>query len=286
MTEPPTSPSDPPARSDDPAPSDPPGPSAPPDPAAVTALVGAQWDGFVDLLAAAGPDRWATPTRLTGWTALDLARHAHWGTTFETDGLTRAARGGEGAATGTEFTGAPDELVAALRAAVADLVAALTALEDADPALPVPMPYGTIPLALARQIFLMEVALHRSDLADALGPVLGDAAGPTADPALPRPALGACGAVLQVFWPAFGANGTPPPPGTGFRLAGRDVVVESAYDGTAWGPLTGEPTVVLAGDDEELVLVAYGRRPLAASALTVTGDAALAHRIKEHVPGP
>ena len=240
-------------------------------------LVREEWTRFVTTLAAAGPDIWDRPTRLVGWTVEDLARHVHWGTTLEADGLRLAASGDAGPAAGTPLDGPREEIVPALRGAVSRLVEELERMPE-PPAGSVPMPYGDLPMALALQVFVMEAAMHGSDLADAAG----DGGG-----TLPEAAHGSCAAVLQAFLPPLAA-GAPavPPPGTTILLTGATVRIEAGFDGSRWGPPAGKPSVVVTGSDDAVLLYAYGRVPFEKADLTVTGDRELAVRLKEFLPGP
>ncbi|MCK6210043.1 maleylpyruvate isomerase family mycothiol-dependent enzyme [Georgenia sp. EYE_87] len=262
-----------------------------------TSLIGRDWASFLDLLDGAG---WETPTRLEGWSVEDLARHVHWGMTLEADALELlAARsvGGAAAAAGAvgqagEAAGpageasrvargepleAPrEQIVPALRSARARLLRALAAAPS-DPAAPVPMPYGDMPLAFALQIFVMEAAVHRSDLAHAVG--VDDRLGPGTH--------AAAASVLQAFWPVLAADATAvPPAGTGFLLRGASVSIEAEYDGAAWAAPTGPHAVVISGDDDAVLLAGYGRLPVEAARVRIAGDVALARRLKEYVPGP
>jgi uncharacterized protein (TIGR03083 family) len=246
--------------------------------ATATAVIRAQWTRFADTLAAAGPEVWEKPTRLAGWTVEDLARHVHWGTTLESDGLRLAAAGQAGPAAGTPLEGSREEIVPALRQAFADL---LRCLEQVPEPLPgaVPMPYGEVPMPLALQVFVMEAAVHGGDLSDA---VTG-----TGGRALPPEARASCAAVFQGFWSALAAAATAAPAGgTTVRLAGPTVRMEATFDGAAWAPVAGEPSVVVEGSDDDVLLFAYGRLPFEAANLTVTGDREVAVRFKEFVPGP
>ena len=246
-------------------------------PAAAAALVRSEWGWFVDALAA--PDVWDRPTRLAGWTVEDLARHVHWGTTLEADGLALAADGAEGPASGTELRGPREEIVPALRRAVDDLTTRLAAVPD-PPAGTVPMPYGPLPLAFALEVFVMEAAMHTADLAAAVAP-------DGAHRPLPAEATGASASVLQAFWPVLAAAAPEhPPAGTTVRLAGRTVRVQATFDGTSWTPSDGEPTVVVGGEDEAVLLYAYGRAPFDPARLTVDGDRDVALRLKRFLPGP
>ncbi len=244
---------------------------------AATGLVRAEWTRFVATLAAAGPDVWERPTRLAGWTVEDLARHVHWGTTLEADGLRLASAGAAGPAAGTALEGPRDGIVPALHRAVDTLVQLLERVPE--PATgSMPMPYGELPMALALQVFVMEAAMHGSDLADAVG---------AGRDTLPAGTHESCAAVLQAFLPALAA-GAPavPPPGTTILLTGTTVRIEAGFDGSGWGPPAGEPSVVVEGSDDAVLLYAYGRVPLEEAGLGVTGDRELAARLKEFLPGP
>ena len=250
------------------------------DVATAAELVRTEWARFVDTLDAADPDVWDRSTRLAGWTVEDLARHVHWGTTLEADGLRLAASGDAGPAAGTPLDGPREEIVPALRRAVADLVERLEKVpEPAGGA--VPMPYGELPMALALRVFVMEAAMHGSDLADAV-PLPG-----RSGVELPPGARRSCAAVFQAFWPVLAAAApAKPAAGTTVRVVGPTVRLEGTFDGTGWGPATREPTVVVEGGDDAVLLYAYGRLPLEKAGLIVTGDRDVAVRFKEFVPGP
>lgn len=255
-----------------------------------TEVVAAEWDRLLRLLddADALLDR---PTALAGWTVEDLARHVHWGMTLEADGLRLLVAPGdplpEARAHGTTFTGPRAGLLPALRVARRALVDRLTATQDAPEDALVPMPYGPLPLALARQVFVMEAAMHSYDAAAALdgdgtGVRLGGADHEHRDSTV----LPACAAVLQAFWPALASAGSAPAPGTGIALEGSTVRIGARFGHGGWGPLVGAPDVVLRGPDEPLLLLAYGRLALGAVPVEVVGDRELAERFKELVPGP
>ena len=250
------------------------------DAATATEIVRDRWTRFVDVLSAAGPDVWDRPTRLAGWTVEDLARHVHWGITLEADGLALAACREAGPAAGTPLEGPREEIVPALTTASALLVQHLGELPD--PATGgVPMPYGELPMALALHVFVMEAVVHTGDLADAV-PEAGDDGD-----ALPAEARAGVATVFQAFWPVLAAGAAArPAPGTTIRLAGPTVAVEGTFDGTAWGPAAGEPTVVVEGGDDAVLLYAYGRLSFDRAGLTATGDREAAVRFKEFVPGP
>lgn len=249
-------------------------------------LIGREWATFLDLLE---DIRWDTRTRLEGWTVEELARHVHWGMSLESDALELAA--GDGAiddgtarrgavpgrrAAGETLEGPHGQIVPALRRVRERLLRAVAAVPTG-PATVLPMPYGDVPLELALRVFVMEAAVHRSDLAHAVG----------GDDRLATGTHAAAAAVLQAFWPALAADAVAAPPaGTGFLLRGTSVSVEAEYDGAAWVAPTGPHAVVISGDDDAVLLAGYGRVPVAAAHVRVDGDRELARRLKEFVPGP
>lgn len=266
-----------------------------------TGHVGRDWAAFIDLLDAAGPGVWSIPTRLEGWDVAGLARHAHWGMTLEAEALelaaanvaaARAASSADSAdaagtpadddhdpdrrARGIQHDGPVETLVPALRAARDRLLAALAAAPT-DPGAVAPMPYGDLPMALALHIFVMEAAMHRSDLAHALGD----------DDRLHPGTHAAAAGVLQTLWGTLAAAAlTAPPAGTGFELRGDAVVVAAEYTRDGWTEPTRAPAVVIGGDDDAVLLAAYGRLPLTSPRLRLQGDRELALRLKEFLPGP
>ena len=251
--------------------------------AAKTDLVHRQWSWFVDTLTAAGQEVWDRPTRLAGWNVEDLARHVHWGVTLEEDGLALAREGGDGTAAGSQLQVPREQIVPALRIAVAGLVERLEELSEPLSG-GVRMPYGELPMGLAVSVFVMEAALHSSDLADA---VADFPTGTAAADRLPEGSHAPTAAVLQAVWPMLAAGAAArPADGTTIRLAGTTVRVEAGYDGDAWGPPLGEPAVVIEGSDDAVLLYAYGRLPFDQAGLTVRGDRDLAVRLKELLPGP
>ena len=58
------------------------------------------------------------------------------------------------------------------------------------------------------------------------------------------------------------------------------------FNGAAWGPAAGEPSVVAKGTDDAVLLYSYGRLPFGKAGLAVTGDREVAARFKEFGPGP
>jgi uncharacterized protein (TIGR03083 family) len=201
---------------------------------------------------------------------------------MEADALRRAHRTEPGRADGWAVP--PDaeraELVSRLRTYARSLVDELGTLGDADPTLPVPMPYGDIPLERVLDIFGMEAGVHRSDLAHALG----------AEDTLPRDVCRATWAFLAAFLPTLAAAAERlPPDDTSFDLIGDTRGLRVGFVSDHWVvanlPAAGEPNATVTGDDSTVLLFALGRRPLDED-LAVRGDRELAARFKTFVPGP
>jgi uncharacterized protein (TIGR03083 family) len=231
------------------------------------------------------PDRWAAPTRLTGWTVADLAAHACWGTSLEADALERALSGAGGPAEGrSPEPAAPGESVLAeLQQSCDRLMAALDALDGrvtSDPAsapATLPMPYGEVPVELGTAIFVMEAGVHGSDLAAAMG----------VDDTLDADVCRATFAVLAVFAPILAAAaGSVPPAGAVIEIGAEGEVLRLGSDDTGqWtSSPTGSATTVITGGLSDVTLFMLGRRPV--DAVTVQGDQALAGQFKTLVPGP
>lgn len=285
-------------------------------------VVAREWGAVVGMLRLADDAAWRARTRLAGWTLSDLVRHTHWGTTLEADGLRLLGTDGAERAAGwvpdvpdtdlpDALAGAADGLVARLGALAAwlDGLAPAPAPPVPDPQVPappdpragvVPMPYGDVPLALALDVFTMEAAVHRSDIAHALGRPEGATIAPDAVPA--------CVTFLGTYLGYFGAAAQArPPDGTLLRLRGESFVLDARFASGAWsaatraaaagtdghdgvpaivGDGTTAPTTTLTGTDSAVLLVAYGRLPLDAAPLAVGGDPEHAARLKEYLPGP
>ncbi|GGC17541.1 maleylpyruvate isomerase family mycothiol-dependent enzyme [Cellulomonas carbonis] len=240
-------------------------------------LVAGSWQRFAGLLDAGGADL-SAPTRLPGWSVGDLVAHTAWGTSMEAEALELAVRRSPGRAAGTPPD--PADLRGSWEAGRARLVAALdelAALDAADLPAALPMPYGDVPLTLALHTFVMEAAVHTSDLAHALGQPGG-----LDDGAVPSTAE-----FLTSFWDVLAAGATEhAPAGSTLRLRGTSVDVARTYDGGAWAvaPPGSTADVMVTGDDGTVLLFALGRVPL--DALDVAGDRQLAARFKQLVPGP
>jgi uncharacterized protein (TIGR03083 family) len=223
----------------------------------------------LDELTGLDGDGWDRATRCQGWTVADLVAHLVWGQRLEAQGVAAIAEGR------TEALDVPDTSVADPRALPAQLGAAheelWAALQDRtadDLSSSAAMPYGPVPLGLFLQVVAMEVGVHHSDLRAALG--LPDDLG--ADVAR------ASAAFLAAFLPVLAAGGDRPAEPVRYVLRGRSFELE-------WSSGAGaEETVTIAGPDSELGLFLMGRRDL--EELQVDGDAVLAARFKQFVPGP
>jgi len=203
--------------------------------------------------------------------------HTCWGTSFEADGLRRARTESGGVAEGVEVgaDGTGDvlrtRLVVNARALVEEIDSFLEAPHDRG----VPMPYGDLPVALALEVFAMEAGMHTSDLAAALGE------DDRLEPDVCRAAL----AFLHAFGPAMAdQGGARLESGTSVGLRCSQASVRFFHGGGGWRTDHLGATTTITGDDTDVVLFAFGRRPF--EAVTVEGDPALAARFKALVPGP
>lgn len=206
------------------------------------------------------PERLARPTGLAGWRVADLVEHV------------RRAQLLEAAALDEPAPAEADDL----RAARAAFVRAVERLGDPDPMRPVELVGGVVVLEVAAPLIAAEAAIHVVDLARALGRPGG----------LGGSALASCAAALGPMLTFVGGLGAPEQEGTSVELAGRLVDVRLRRTAGRWQPdrTTGPASVRFAGDDEQLVLLGFGRA--AADGLAVTGDRALAARLKTAFPGP
>ena len=243
-------------------------------------LVG-EWGSVVDLLGTLDDEAWHRPTRLSGWTITDLARHVVWGVSMEADALRRARAGVREVARGNTLAEGTtrDEVLRALTNATSSLYAEVAALAPHDAALLCPMPHGDTPVPLALDIFLFEAGIHAGDFAEAVGQDR-----PLADDVVPAVAT-----VLGLFLPAFAAMTTAAaPPSSSFSLRGDTVRLDGTWSsaGLEMGAVDGQPTWTVTGDDSSVLLFAVGRITVDDPRLAVDGSVELARDFKEHVPGP
>ncbi len=135
-------------------------------------------DGFEAALGRVAPGRWSAPSPCAGWSAADVAGHVI-GDLRATEAMARGQDVEHEAAGPGSVAG--DDLLAAWRAARADLMAAL---DPAALARLVPGPWGPMPLGEILERSAMEFLVHTWDLAHATGQAA------VLDPALVRDALG------------------------------------------------------------------------------------------------
>jgi uncharacterized protein (TIGR03083 family) len=246
----------------------------------VRRILAREWGSVVDLLGTVD-DAWQRPTRLSGWSVADLARHVVWGVSMEADALHRGRAGVGEVAQGhllADGTGR-DEVVQALINATTGLYAEVAALAPEHAALICPMPHGETPVSLALDIFVFEAGIHASDFAHAAGRHR-----PLAEDLVPAVAT-----VLDLFLPAFATSSTvAAPPTSSFSLRGDTVRLDGVWTdaGLQMGPVDQAPTWTVTGDDSSVLLFAVGRLDVDEPRLAVTGSAELARDFKEHVPGP
>ncbi|MFC5063501.1 maleylpyruvate isomerase family mycothiol-dependent enzyme [Actinomycetospora atypica] len=230
------------------------------------------WTSALDHLEGLPDEAWAGPTRCTGWTVLDLARHAAWGTSMEADALRRSRTREPGSGEGIEPA---DDVLAALRGSVADLVGELERADELGAA--VEIPFGAVPTPFALQVFTMEAGFHADDVAAALGH----------DEPLGHDVVRATAAVLPPVFPvlAGAAAAEPPADGTVIGLAGTSFDLRFGFLDGAWQAAPDEPlTATIAGSDTAVLRFALGRAGL--DGLAVTGDADLAAGFKTWFMGP
>ena len=240
-----------------------------------------EWESVSRVLAGLSDEDWSRPTRCAGWSILDLGRHVVWGVSMEADALRRARTGERDPADGTTMAddSRPQEVLAALQGATADLDAEMQALGPDSGTLTCPMPYGEVPLPAVLDIYVFEAGYHASDFADAVGedrPLAADVVPSTA-------------AVMGQFLPVFAAGSTSTPPeGTSFSLKGAAVSLDGHWsaEGLVMGDPAPDPTVTVAGDDSSVLLFAAGRLGADDQRLSVEGSTDLARDFKVYVPGP
>jgi len=240
-----------------------------------------EWESVTQLLAGLGDQDWDRPTRCAGWTILDLGRHVVWGVSMEADALRRARTGEREPADGTTMAddSRPQDVLEALRTAVADLDAEAQELGPDAGTRTCPMPYGEIPLSVALDVFVYEAGIHASDFAHAVGEERS-----LADDVVPSTAF-----VTTQFLPVFASGGTTSPPAeTSFSLRGGSISLDGQWsaDGLVMGDAAAEPTVTITGDDSSVLLFAAGRLTADDERLRVEGSSDLARDFKLYIPGP
>ncbi len=234
---------------------------------------------LVHELGVVADDAWSRPTRCAGWTVADLVAHLVWGQRLEAQAV-EAVGTGRTTPLGVPAVGvaAPRELLAQLGEAHARLWEALADRTTDDLGASAPMPYGSIPLGLLLQVIAMEVGVHHSDVRAALGLAAH----------LAPDVVTATATFLAAFLPVLAAPGCTPSGPLSYRFLGGLVDLWLSFDATGWST-TGAgatATVTFSGADSDLCLLALGRVRPDSPRIEVVGDAAVAGRFPEYVPGP
>ncbi len=247
------------------------------------------------LLSALKPNAWSKPTRLSGWNIRDLVAHDIRGVSMEADAIRRARAGSaEPAAGKAPPPSGPDFTpgwIAALQAAVDDLLAELDATTPQDEAEDrlVPLATGTLPWSTVIDVFAFEAAMHADDLAAAINP-------DTPRPQLADDALRATADFVGWFFPALTPDGDQPAPepGRGVHFRGDGGLFDLAFhwDGTSWQPWqvwerdNNPPLVTIVGSDSDVARVALGRLAVSDAAIEIDGSLEAAGALKSWFPGP
>jgi uncharacterized protein (TIGR03083 family) len=237
-----------------------------------------EWEGVCELLDRLDYGAWLLPTRCEGWTVTELVRHMCWGTSFEADGLRLMRTEEPGVATGIEPTAnETSELLSELTRHVDSLGAELGALEADYQDRVVPMSYGDLPVPLALTVFTMEAGMHSSDLRSAI----------SIDDALEPDITQAAFDYLRVFGPVAAEQaGSVLVDCATVALRGSSTLRFGQNPDGSWyvDDSTEATASIAASDDSDLMLFAFGRRPI--DAVEVSGDIDLGRRFKQLVPGP
>lgn len=157
--------------------------------------------------------------------------------------------------------------------AVADFVRAASL--PVEPAVPVVLRAGTVPMGYAAPLFAFEAALHAADLADALT---------GAAPPLSPDELTACGAVVG---PMLDLIASTAPDGVVIDIVSESDRIRLTGNEGTWHrgtPSERPATTTIEGSLHELVLFLCGRT--GTTSLRVTGDRLHAERFKIYFPGP
>jgi uncharacterized protein (TIGR03083 family) len=245
---------------------------------AYNGLLVSEADLIRDLVRDADDARLAGGSPCVGWSALDVARHveitprsvaSHL--TAHLNGLPAPSEEPLPLSTGRQ------EIVAGLESGSRALRTALAQLDDAALDGDLPGPFGPLPGRSALGLALTELALHRCDIAIALGYSTDMA-----------PA--AAHAILDVLqaWLLLVAPSSPLESPLCYLLSDGQHEWRFAFDGDRWTSdecnSIGE-MITATGKADRLVLALAGRIPMA-EALEHSSDLAAATKFKTYLPGP
>jgi uncharacterized protein (TIGR03083 family) len=225
---------------------------------------------------------WDTPTRLTDWSVADLAFHLAFGQALQADAWRRIRAGDTDAVSaepGIDPSSGRTEVLAAYRAAAAELQSHLSAVSEADLGNVATMPYGPVPGAVVLQVAVMEAGAHASDLAAAVG----------RSDELADDVVAASFVVLRGFLPVLGqlgAGSAGPEDVDAVRLESPTHALSLRRSDEGWTADDEAAPTVVRGSASELVLFALGRRPGGSAALSVEGSSSILERFKVLFPGP
>jgi uncharacterized protein (TIGR03083 family) len=241
---------------------------------------------ILDRLDALPETAWARSVRCGGWDVRSLARHLVAASHGQAEGFRRAADG----VTALASLDAPQqvetqEVLAALREGLDELLSALRRLPDSALAGVVPVPFGLLPAPVALQIVALEYGFHRNDLDWALGDE-----GPLSED-ISSTLLGIAPGLLPMLAagsPVGGAGELPVAP-MAYHLVAESTTVGAVFDGTTWmvsPEAVGEPDACqIRGDDSSVALFIMGRIGVQHPGLTVSDPQAGA-LFKRYFPGP
>lgn len=240
-----------------------------------------QLDAVIEDCSRLDDDGWRNPTRCPPWDVRRLAAHIAIPAQALTSGLSALRQGSANSIGGQPLADdtPADAVLQALRKRRRDLAAALETLTTDEMDAPLPPPEGgglSLPTRALLQLALVEVGIHRSDLAGALGK----------SDTLDNDVVEAVAAVVPM-WLIFGAADDTPQQAVRYDFVGDSVRLGFTFlPGTGWGFDGDAPARCEAvAPDSAIALFLMGRGDLPESA-TVSGDAALIGSFKRWLPGP
>ena len=235
-------------------------------------------DAVIALLEGAPVDAWDLPTRCPPWAVRDLVAHlaiapavlanacAAWATEQST--------ADPEAVDPTLSPGAILQTVRERRDRLADEVAMLTEADLDSPFPADPVRGLVLPGRAVLRLALVEIGIHRSDLAAAVGGY----------PSLSSAVIEAAAEVVPT-WLIFGSEAAKRPKAlVSYELTGQTAKFSFTYEHGWTLEETPQPAASLAGSDSDVILFLFGR--IGPNALTASGDLGLAARLKDYLPGP